>query len=97
MKTKRAVQINMSWAASAALNTLPCERACSLKEAFAVYMFKERSTRRVSLQIPTRLVLAMALARGEWSCKETLAVHRFKLLTENAGRVRQNPEPRGSA
>ena len=36
--------------------------------------------------------LAMALARGEWSpkqptpCKETLAVHRFKLLTENARR-----------
>ena len=92
MKTKRAVQINMSWAASAALNTLPCERACSLKEAFAVYLFKERSTRRASLQIPTRLVLAMALAHGEWSpkqptpCKETLAVHRFKLLTENARR-----------
>ena len=36
--------------------------------------------------------LAMALARGEWSpkqptpCTETLAVHRFKLLTENARR-----------
>ena len=36
--------------------------------------------------------LAMALARGEWSpkqptpCKKSLAVHRFKLLTENARR-----------
>jgi len=34
--------------------------------------------------------LAMALARGEWppkqptTCKDTLAVHRFKLLAENA-------------
>ena len=49
-------RLNMSWAASAALNTLPRERARSLKEAFAVYLFKGRSTRRAtSDSYPTSL------------------------------------------
>ena len=46
MRTKRAVHINMSLAASAALNTLPRERARSLKEACVVHFFKNKKHTR---------------------------------------------------